>query len=373
MYESELIQDLDEILATSTDFRNRIKWGEASWTFESDAINLFESQLDILKTIKELVSQNKYVEAFILNRTVFENYFLISLMIKGIRYVRKYLVPLKSYKSQKQAYYELTKELTQQIEEGRKDIVSFKPVKKHAQIEIVHRGLYSSEGDKLIPIYYFIFQEYDPVRHRIDKFKSIVSKDIFPEYIEKWQKTHKSLYEIYLGFENILKAAILNELITEEQKIRIKIHYNFLSGFTHLTNRGFNLTKSNDWRSNIHYLLELNFLYILRILRLYLLLMIDFFSNTDHEVQNVEKLIIYLDEIGKKYDYFWFIYNQPSKYDYWRYQTSKEFHAKRGKLLDEKIPYYKDPFERLKGQHQSTVELSTGQGYDSPWHDHMRY
>jgi len=373
MYENEILADVNEILTASINFRKRIEWGKISWTFESDAINLFESQIDILKTVRDLVNQNRFVEAFILHRSVFENYFLISLMLKGIIYARRYQVPLKSYKSIKHAYYELKKELKKEIVEGRNDIVSFRPVKKYAQIEIIYKGLFSSNGDKLIPSYYFVFQEYDPVKHRIDKFKSIVSKELFPESIEKLQKTHEYLYNIYLGFDNILKAAILNEFITEEQKIHIKVHYNFLSGFTHLTNKGFNLTRSFDWKRTVHYLLELNLLYLLRISRLYLLLLIDFFLNTDHKVKNIEELIIYLDEMGKKYDYFWFIYNQPSEYDYWRYQTSKEFHAKKGKLLDEKIPYYKDPFERLKGQHQSTIELSTGLKYNSPWPNHVRY
>lgn len=267
----------------------------------------------------------------------------------------------------RQAFAKIATELEKQLAEGRRDVVSFRPVKKHNQIEIVHEGLYSKKGDVLIPIYHFVFEEYDPFRHRIDRIPSIASKDLSTEYLGKWQKKHESLYKTYLGFENILDATVLNGLVTEDQKTRVKVHYNFLSGFTHLTKMGLDLTKSYNSRTNAHYLLELNLLYVLRIIRLYLLLLIDFFSKTDHKIRDVQKLASYLNGMGRKYDYFWFIFNKPSEYDSWKYQTAKEYRRKKGELLDEKIPYYRNPYERLKRQHQSARELSTGLVYKSPW------
>lgn len=367
MDEEEVFADLNDLFKLSLNFRERIEFAEVSWTTESEALQLFERHLDIFKTIKDLTSKDKYVEAFILNRTTFENYFLISLMLKGTKYRLKYKVPVKLGETPKQAYFRLAEELEKQRAKGRRDIVSFSPVKKYKQIEIVHQGLYSKVGDRLTPIYHFVFEEYDPIRHRIDKISTIASKDLFAEYREEWQKKHEALYKTYLGFENILEAATLNGLITEEQKIRVRVHYNFLSGFTHLTKMGVSLTTSYGWRRNIHYLRELNLLYVIRVLRLYLLLLVDFFSKTDHKIRDMKKLTLYLDEIGRKYDYFWFVFNGPSEYDFWTYQTAKEYHRKKGELLDESIPYYKDPCERLKKQHQSAHELTTGLIYTSPW------
>ena len=367
MDESELFPDVDGILKVSRDFRHRIEFAETSWLNESEALKLFESQLDISETIRDLVRKDSCFETFILNRTVFENYFLISLILKGTKYKLYYKVSVRPSETPRQAYYRLTAKLQKQLAKGRKDIVSFRPAKSYKQIEIVHRGLLSEKGDRLIPIYYFVFGEYDPIKHRVYKIPSIASKELFSEYLGKWQKKHKALYKTYLGFKNVLEAIQLNDLIAEEQKIRVKVHYNFLSGFTHLTKMGFDLAKSYDWKRNAHYLKELNLLYVIRILRLYLLLLIDFFSKTEHKIRDVEKLTSYLNEIGGKYDYFWFIFNRPSEYDFWKYQTAKEYHRKKGKLLDEQIPYYKDPYNRLRRQHQSAHELTTGLIYTSPW------
>lgn len=79
----QLISDVEEIVKISCSFRERIEFTETSWTTESEALNLFESQLNIFETTKDLVTSDRFTEAFILTRTVFENYFLISLILKG--------------------------------------------------------------------------------------------------------------------------------------------------------------------------------------------------------------------------------------------------------------------------------------------------
>jgi hypothetical protein len=111
---------------------------------------------------------------------------------------------------------------------------------------------------------------------------------------------------------------------------------------------------------------ELNLLYVISICRLLLVLFIDFFADTGHRIKNESELIAHIEKVGKKYDYFWFVFNEPDEYDRWKYQTSKEYHRRHeGKLLDEEIPYCRDPYERLDGQHKSVLELSTGLPYRS--------
>lgn len=360
--ENQLFEDVEIILGLSKTFRDRIEYAKNVWEQENKALNLFESQVQLCETIRDLVKAERYTEAFILNRTVFENFFLISLILKGSKYVLKYNIPVKLGENPKEAYNRLTKEL-----EGRKDIVSFKPLKKYRKIEVVHKGLYTKNGDKLIPVYYFVFKEYDPITHRVGKIKSIMSKDFSPEVVANWQKKHELLYKAYFGFENLVRAAVLNDIITEEQAERVRVHYNFLSAFTHLTNMGFSITHSYETQANKHYLMELNLLYVLSLLRLYLLLLIDFFSKTEHSIKDINHIIELLNEQEKRYSYFWFIFNEPSEYDRWKYQTVKKYRHLKGELLNEDIPYYKNPYQRLKEQHQNIVELSTGLTYKSPW------
>jgi len=360
--EQRLFEDVEKILELSSDFRRRIKFAQATWLTEMEALRLFESQVKICETIRDLVKAEKYAEAFILNRTVFENYLLICLILKGTKYVLKYKVPTKPGETTKDAYDRLTKNL-----EGRKDIISFRPIRKYRQIEVVHRGLYSKEGDKLTPVYHFVFERYDPVTHRVGKIKSIVSKDFFQDITVKWQKTHESLYKTYFGFGNLLEEAVLNRILTDEQKVRVRVHYNFLSAFTHLTKMGFDLSMPYERWRHIHYLMELNLLYVLRMLRLYLLLLIGFFAETQHTIRDVDQMVANLDEITKRYDYFWFIFNEPSEYDYWNHQTTKAYWRRKGKKLKGEIPYYKNPYQRLRRQHQTIIEYTTGLTYTSPW------
>lgn len=358
-----MFEDVERILELSKNFRKRIAFADATWDTEMEALRLFESQVKIFETIRDLVKEGKYAEAFILNRTVFENYLLICLILKGTRYVLKYKVPIELGEPVGEAYDKLVKKLR-----GRKDIVSLKPVQNYKRVEIVHRGLYSKEGDKLTPIYHFVFQRYDPISHWVGKIESIVSKDFSPDITAKWQKKHESLYKTYFGFRNLVRAAVLNGILTDEQQVRIRVHYNFLSAFTHLTKMGFGLSMPYErWKHN-HYLLELNLLYILRLLRLYLRLLIEFFSKTQHSIKDVAELGKNLDTVGNRYNYFWFIHNDPTEYDYWNYQTIKAYRARRKREeLKGKIPYYKNPYHRLRRQHQTMTELSTRLTYKSPW------
>jgi len=362
LQEKTLFDDIEKILELSRNFRKRIVFADATWYTEMEALRLFESQVKISETIQDLAKGGKFAEAFILNRTLFENYLLICLILKGTKYVLKYEVPVNPGETAQEAYDRLTKKL-----KDRKDIVSFRPIKKYRRIEVVHRGLYSKEGDSLTPVYYFVFQRYHPISHWVGKIKSIASKDFSPETTAAWQKKHESLYKTYFGFRNLVKAGILNGILTDEQQVRVRVHYNFLSAFTHLTKMGFDLAMPYEkWKHN-HYLLELNLLYVLRILRLYLLLLIEVFSNTQHSIRNVDQLVADLESLGRKYDYFWFIYNDPSEYDYWSFQTIKAHRHRKGEKLKEEIPYYKDPYHRLRRQHQTIRELSTGLIYTSPW------
>src|SRR4030042_1851946 len=111
MDNNELYKDADDLLNICDHFRSNIEWGKSSWLNEIEALNLLGREVGIFKTIEELVRQEKYGEAFILNRTVFENFFLLSLVLKGTMYELTYKVARRNGETQKEAYERLTKEL----------------------------------------------------------------------------------------------------------------------------------------------------------------------------------------------------------------------------------------------------------------------
>lgn len=97
-----------------------------------------------------------------------------------------------------------------------------------------------------------------------------------------------------------------------------------------------------------------------------------YFDRVGLTIANKEPFLNRTKYIEKKYAYFWFIYDTPSEYDEWEYKMAQMFHMMQGNILDDTIPYYSDPFERLKGQHKSSYEISTGLGYSPPWEKHKQ-
>jgi len=373
MEEPVLFREAKKIIQTCKKFKDNVQWWDSSWINDSEAIDLVIHQIEILESVKELVQQNKIVEGLILIRTVFENYFIISLILNGTKYKRKYKVDKEKNETQEEAYRRIEIELYKQIKNGKKDIVSFKALDKYKKIEITYTGYYSEDGERLIPAYYFVFKQYDPIIHRIDKIKSIRSKDIFHEHKEKWQKHHQYLYNYYLKPQNLIECSILNNIISEERKERFYVHYNFLSGFSHLTQKGYDLTHEHGWDKNPHYLKELSLLYIIKLSCYYLSLLLKYFKRVKIKIKNEENFTEQINNIDLLFSYFWFIYNEHSDFDEYMYKTSKTYYKRRGKDLDDIIPYYKNPYERIKNQHRSTYELSTGESWTPPWEKHTKY
>jgi hypothetical protein len=196
--------------------------------------------------------------------------------------------------------------------EKRKDIVSFKPSDNYKSVRIVYVGLnHKDTKDRMTPIYYFVFNKYDPVSHRIDRIKSISSKKIFSGVHRKQYQENKRPYDIYLGFTNLLDANVLNDFITEDQKIRALVHYNFLSSFAHLTKKSTELLKRANLASPYgphtairtrHLLAELNLLYVINILEMFIHLFVAFFSETEHRLKNKIELLANSNKMMRKYD-----------------------------------------------------------------------
>lgn len=373
MQESVLFKEAEEIIQVCKHFKEHIQWGKSSWINDSEAIKLVISQIEVLESTKELVKNEKIVEGFILLRTIFENFFIVSLILNGTKYKRKYVVERNLNETPEQAHRKLENQLREKIKKGRNNIVTFYPLRKYKNIEIVYTGFYSEDQERLIPSYYFFFKQYDPVRHRIDKIKSISSKDIFSEHKIKWQKSHQYLYNYYLSPQQLIEFAVLNDIINEEQKVRFQVHYNFLSGFSHLTNTGYDLIHNYPQNRNLHYLKEISLLYVIMLSSYYITLLLKYFKRVGLPIKNHVQLKEKINQINKLFYYFWFIYNESSTYDEYMYMTQKTFHKRKGKELDDKIPYYKNPFERLKNQHRSTWELSTGLHYNPPWEQHTNH
>ena len=120
MEEPVLFREAEKIIQTCKKFKDNVQGGDSSWINDSEAIDLVIHLIEILESVKELVQQNKIVEGLILIRTVFENYFIISLILNGTKYKRKYKVDKEKNETQEEAYRRIEIELYKQIKKRQK-------------------------------------------------------------------------------------------------------------------------------------------------------------------------------------------------------------------------------------------------------------
>ncbi len=327
-------------------------------------------------SVRDLIFDGKYVDAFRIIRCIFENYLLNLLMMNGELYQRTLKIIPKT-KTHQEVCEEAISKLKEDHKKGiNKNIISVVATKDYKYLMVTYKGLTDAkDDDDIIPYYYFAFQEYDSERHIVEKIPEINEKSFYPEINKKWQKHHEELSK-YLTFSGMKKALLLNKIYSEKEWIKISVHYQFLSTFIHPNKKNMRIIEGNIINSYInspeeiynydHYLSELALLYIAFLLRYFLEEIIGYLSKNFKIDEEFEKSLF---EGFEDFDYFWFLKEKPHTYDEHEYLTIKN-HAKqtRDVELDDEIPYYKNPLQRLVGLHTSKHELTTGSVYNSPLH-----
>lgn len=88
----------------------------------------------------------------------------------------------------------------------------------------------------MISRYFFDFEEYNPELKFLSDLPTIPIAYCMPADItQKLKRKHEEIYHNDFRFDSITKNLRENGLITDEQRDRIIVHYNFLSSFTHPT------------------------------------------------------------------------------------------------------------------------------------------
>lgn len=326
-------------------------------------------------SVRDLIFDGKYVDAFRIIRCIFENHLLNLLMMKGELYERTLKV-IPETKTYREVCGEAISKLEEEHKKGiGKNIISVVPTNDYKHLIVTYRGLTDSQDNNdLISYYYFAFQEYDSEIHIVGKIPEINEKSFYPEINKKWQKCHEELSK-YLSFSGMKKALLLNKIYTEQEWGRISVHYQFLSTFIHPNKKSMGVIEGNVINSYVnspeeicnydHYLSELALLYVAFHLKYFLEEIIGYLSRNFNIDEEFKKSLF---EGFEDFNYFWFLKESPHAYDEHEYLTIKN-HAKqmRDFELDGKIPYYKNPLQRLVGLHTSKYELTTGSVYNSPF------
>ncbi|MCD6317588.1 hypothetical protein J7M02_00795 [Candidatus Aerophobetes bacterium] len=345
--------------------------GESEEYFDQYCFNYFLRQVDSIDTCMGLICEGKYAECFRIIRSVFEHYLLFLLITKG--YVFEEIYELRP--PQGVTKKDLFKKIEPRLQEN-KDILDFEF--KGKSLFVRRRGIKSSNGEnkRIIPMYYFVLNEYDPILHWVQRIPEIQQAELFPQRDQDLIKYHAHLYSVYLNIKAVIKGLKINKIVDDSVETRIIVHYNFLSLFVHPSSRSNEILEGKRPRHPFqkqiiymrrydHYISECLLLYSLFLLKYFLDEILSFLSYNyyikDHQLFDSFK------RQTKQFDYFWFLDEHPHEYDYHCFETLRVYKMRQGKKAPNKIPYYKNPLERLIKLHRSQTELTTGQTYQSPF------
>jgi hypothetical protein len=319
-------------------------------------------EFDTLICILNLLELRAYKESFVLLRTVFEKFLYFWLMLEGKRYrwtVTYNIQPIVS-KAPKEARDNTIEHSYAEMKSGNpklKDVIQIQAGSADQEMNLTFEseGLYErddvSHGGPLIPIYNFILREYQPDFVHVPPIEKLKEGTVPSETLLEQIKLQKRFYHNFIYIDSILRNLLINSLITKVQKNRINVHYNFLSKFVH---PGFssievwqNLNPESSSNSMLteydeEILRELIFLYVSRLMYLYLKVFVQHFKG-EANFTDYPKYILLLEELDGLSRDLWFFDDEPTEFDkrqYIRNETDEE--------MKSEIPYYDDPLRRLQ-------------------------
>lgn len=382
----DAIEEIFNIYLSLDGFLNNSeKRGYDEWTKYISWIN--NQKILLQECLRKLRENYSYASIFPVLREVYENFWFIHLAMNGVKHY-KYFRAKKGH-SPKRIYNKWLRDLETAHRKGNsKDILNVHHSGKSKIIRVSYRGdrikINGKLGKEIIPIYYFLLDDYDPIEAYVGKQKKIIEKYLIPPHLfHKFIQPNKDLNRNYFDFRNgIMPHLLLNNLITKKQKQRIIIHYNFLSLWAHPNKIAFKEARNNfDFRNNKRdnpYMDRLVLLYVGHLTKMFLESFLKFLKRQEQEDKisppDEDKLEEINDKI-KKFDdctnYFWFIFNKPSKfykYNYainkiWRKHMIQKNIKKVGlaDISDSDIPYYNNPLESLKKMSYGLTNVSLGE------------
>lgn len=346
----------------------------------------FYSQFSSMGSVLLLLKESKYKDCFIILRSIFESYLFLLQMIKGKVYKvsREYAIIPNPGNTKKDARDKTLENWKGEWKKGEKpeykDIVGIDP-KGEDKIIVTYKweGLYEEKDINhkgyWISRYFFAFEEYSPELRFLSHLPTIAAGDWMHDVTLRLQEEHKEIYHHAFYFNSIIENLKGNELINDEQKDRILVHYNFLSSFTHPTRnmidsfgdprvvyiKGYEnkiivdrekgtVTRNNAYSKHETKIIEEQILlYICKLQMLFISLILEFFvklsSNSDWS-KKYFALVKQLEEATKD---FWFIFEEPTEFDIKESKMQKMWAKGREKEVPKDIViYYKNPLERLK-------------------------
>ncbi|MGH1524500.1 hypothetical protein ACRAWC_10840 [Leifsonia sp. L25] len=153
-------------------------------------------------------------------------------------------------------------------------------------------------------------------------------------------------YRYFLSYDALLICLSLNQLASVEEVKRIEAHYTFLGQFLHPTNRASRQLheNSNNYMGGFHVGLPQPYDAVARLLAaLYAVHLTAMVANEIADMldaaprrylaeSGTSPIRALLDEVGQRFNYFWFVYNDAPLYDRYIYAINEASDEELGKV-----------------------------------------
>jgi len=237
-------------------------------------------------------------------------------------------------------------------------MIEIQPGKAESEINVTYEqeGLFDqkdvNKSGRLVPTYNFILQDYDPDFVHISKVENISEGMTSPKLLEKI-RGQKRIYHHYIYIDNVIRNLLINNLINEEEKNKLNIHYNFLSKYVHIGMAGIKVWQSVNasdipplHRYDEDIFKELIFMYVAKFMYLYIKVFVTHYKDNSNplEYDNYNRIIEELHSFSKD---LWFFDDKPTSFDIEQSDQRKKYLQARNRKVPDNVLYCEDPLRRL--------------------------
>lgn len=336
--------------------------------------------------VQQMVEADLYPSAFSLLRTALENHLIDHLVFLGNRYVQVFETVSDDQWDELITAYEAGAPEAETISERPKR-------SRSGRVTVVREGLHASDDDPdepghtISPVY-FVLRQYSPFvgRPSDQKFLDNGLTDV-QDRIEAARR-HRILWKQNLSWTSIKESLRRNGFYTDEQILQLEVHYRFLSAFAHATDAAYGLAYPRGITRGTppvydHYSSELALLYANAIAARELDALLEMARNGPEVEVPARRELEATAALSRQVSaHLWFPHDEPHKYDrvqeanrrfFRHFREYRELGAARSiasppsELTPSEIGYYDNPLQRVVGLHSSSIEMTTGFSYQSPW------
>lgn len=373
-------------------FQSNVQWSRPQWAQDSEFLELLGLHGLTLLSINDLALDGFYREAYNSVRMAFEGYFLLRLISTCEKYEFRYIVKRsRGDRSLDEAVSKVEQKIRTKAAAG---LMSLKREGKDTLVA-VRRGVPIVDNNgrptgRILPFYYGAWRQYRPEEHHLTGLEQHLEREwaIFGgRRVSKRDPRHRQFYKDYFTFGGMIDKLLLNRVLTKKVAARVRVHYNFLSGFSHATygsiERIVNVKGYHGTDAPLlynHYHSELGLLYVCHLAGMFLDLALKYFRRWRIAIDGADNYQALVARVEPEFGYFWFIFNGPHLFD--RYNDANRLSDYRKKrfvrpeeVKDSQVRYSDDPLNRIRELHWTTQELSTGNVFISPFPrgDALRY